>query len=501
MFETTVVPSFGGGLALDRHPAALRPDEWSFSDGVVPRGGCAEVDVGWVQQTFSPWAPAGEAILGLAPDPFVRSDILAVTRNSGTERVRLFQIETGFVSELTVSGTPPAAGFFDSPIQAAFLQGELVIALGNPNVGASLLRLDSTGTYRRITAIGLLRPRYVIATAGHLVAGYVGDTNTNDRRNLAVSDAGSITAWDPDIGNSADSFELSGAGEISGMCAWRDGGLVLTEERIYALQSTGAIPPFTVSIAEERGSGYAQAGAFQRIVATPYGVFYDGSDDVYALGAGGVGAAIYRYLRWNALSPSIIPKWLWHPRRGDLLVPTANNETLGYEPETRAWYRRSHPAGGFGAHEIGWPRFDGFEGLYWGLGSGDTMWREDDLDSPTPFPGAFVDTKDWAIGADPTRDGYWDRIRIDWEPLSNSATDAIEVLASVRNDFAPLVLGQYGMNLPLTFTSLGALAAGTSELPIRLRGKYARFRFRATSGRSRIRGFAIRAARGGDRVT
>ena len=132
--------------------------------------------------------------------------------------------------------------------------------------------------------------------------------------------------------------------------------------------------------------------------------------------------------------------------------------------------------------------------------TGDVWWQVDDSQ---PEANAYVDSKDFAFGSSgqPVNNvsgamvSYVDRLKVQWE---SSATGALDVWVAVRNHLGR----ETGAALPwqedttqtLTWTQVGTLTAGLSELPLRLKGKFYRFRFAVSNGQPlRIRGFAIRA--------
>src|SRR5262249_22320041 len=106
--------------------------------------------------------------------------------------------------------------------------------------------------------------------------------------------------------------------------------------------------------------------------------------------------------------------------------------------------------------------------------------------------GAFFDTKDFCFGTPAVRADI-EAIKVEWECLSNATTNAIRVYALSRDDLLPGILGSDGLQQDLTslFVLQGTLTGGTARLPVRLRGKYVRFRFQQVSGRMRIRSFAV----------
>jgi len=127
---------------------------------------------------------------------------------------------------------------------------------------------------------------------------------------------------------------------------------------------------------------------------------------------------------------------------------------------------------------------------------------------PSPRPGIYVDTKDFALPAD----RYIDAIKVDWEPLFPSTI--LQVTCLAREGINDGLTGQnavygtlgYEQNLSTLFANAPdcqrcRLAPGASENAIRARGKYNRFRFEVLQGLARIRGFAFRQTMASDRLT
>src|SRR5262249_4738688 len=135
-----------------------------------------------------------------------------------------------------------------------------------------------------------------------------------------------------------------------------------------------------------------------------------------------------------------------------------------------------------------------------------SIFREEHIDPDGATAGmasAFVDTKDFSFD-NPQSNDFYDRIQLDWEPLVNSSTDSVQVCAYVREELIPSgFVGSPTLETDLSsnFVSLGTLTGSNRQLKINQRGRYARFRFQAMSGRVRIRGFSIRRQRGSDRTS
>jgi hypothetical protein len=525
MFETVPVPSFGGGLNLTGHPAVIDPSEWTWCDGFLAKYGCAETLPTYVQVRDNAYLAGGVAH-GLLQNPF-RLDQAALVVAPGSPP-KLFKVsETGATTEVPWDGVgaSPMSGPA-SLCMAGFLNGFLVISAGISSTNSSLFKWNGGATFAAINPSAPVRGLFLASFGGHLVTAYTA-TSQAGARTVRWSDANAESVWDPAVSNSADDVLLDDVESgIVGMAPLGGDALgIFTGTAVYVLTPTGGIPSFTRQIFSLQGHtdiGVSDLGVLnpvqaQYIGVTPYGLVYCGHDDFYLVGSGGVGSRIFRYYlkRPGGTEDPPPAPFVWHRERGVLIVPKTKVvqgldtlEFLYFDPTTHAWSRgRAVKNDGsplwIRAHALITSRLVGNNvpnRRHW-LISADisdpgAIYRED---PSTAIAGAFVDTKDFAF-EDPLDDDYLDRIKLDWEPLTNAATDAIEVLAYTRNDLTQII-GSPGFEQDFTslFVSQGTLTGAQSELPLRLRGRYTRLRFKQVSGRVRIRGFSLRRERAGDR--
>lgn len=521
MYDWHVVPSLGGGLNVSAHPAFIGDSEWSWSDGWQAKLGTAEVMTGFSEASDGSWVPASNAVIGITADAFNNGQYLIPVRNTSTDVVRLYTVNAvGFATEITVSGTAPHGASVDARrglLTPVMLDGLQVLAFGNTSSGNYTLATYDGTNFARIAPSNPLQARFVVATNNYLIAASTGGTTptASEMRTIRVSDANSTQVWDPDISNNADEFTLDSTGIIRGLFPIADGAIVVTSDRTYALTRTGGVPPFQLSIAHEGGPHET----LQHGVGTPFGMFYGIVGGIMHNGAPlGAAEKVSRILNRSGSADNYTSKYLWHPARQALIVPhappgTSSNTSLGnlyFDPAAGVWWRLTNPSAiGLGLDHaiaaIGPTQPPTIVPRHMLMDASGVLYVEDTLDagdSSDPVTGAILDTKDFAYETPTTRD-YTDRIKVDWEPLSNASTDAVEVLAYVRNDLSPGILGSQSLAMDLTsqFVSLGTLTAGASELPVRQHGKFNRFRLKQSSGRVRVRGIALRRRRGSDKRT
>ncbi|MCI4355070.1 MAG: hypothetical protein L3K06_06875, partial [Thermoplasmata archaeon] len=333
--------------------------------------------------------------------------------------------------------------------------------------------------FHRIEPATDLRAVQLVAGANHLLVG-------NASRNILVSDDGRGDIWDPTIKNSADTYDLGIGRAITGVAETADGAVFATDSGMYYFRTSGSIPPFVVTQVDRRGT---RSG----IAMTPLGPVFVGPQDAHVAGlAQGIASRIGPYLVGYEV--------FWHEGQNAILF-TTGSDAVYMDPATGAVWRTTLPHAQFQSAMVQAEDPSAVWTHYF-LATDARLYRESvpDLSAMSPVAGAVVDTKDFAFQS-PCETDYIRRIKVDWEPLTNATTDAIEVLAYPRNDLFPGLLGGVGMQFDLTanFVSQGVLTAGASELYVNLQGKYARFRFKQKSGRARVRGFTIERERGGDR--
>ena len=521
MFDWKVVPDLGGGLNVSKHPAFINDNEWSWCDGWQVKLGTAEVMTGFEEATSASWVPATNAPIGITADLFNLGQVLVPVRNTSTDVVRLYTITAaGSATEITVSGTAPHGASVSARrglLTPVMMNGQQVLVFGNTGSGNYTLATYDGTNFARIAPSNPLQARFLIATNNYLIAASTGGTSptNSEMRTVRVADATSTSVWDPAISNAADEFILDSPGIIRGLVPTPDGALILTSDRVFAMSKTGGIPPFTVSVVHDGGPHET----LQHGVNTPFGIFYGIVGNIMHNGAPLPAAhKVSRILNRVFGADNYMSKYLWHPARQALIIPHAPTSAsatsplgnLYYDPMEQVWWRLTNPTDiGLGLDQAiatigptqpptGVPR-------HFLMDSTGILYVEDTVDHPTlstPVAGAVLDTKDFAYESPTTRD-YTDRIKVDWEPLSNASTDAVEVLAYVRNDLSPGILGSHSLAMDLTsnFVSLGTLTAGASELPVRLHGKFNRFRLKQSSGRVRVRGLSLRRRRGSDKRT
>lgn len=499
MFEWFPVPTLGGGLNLSAHPAFIRDDQWSWVDGWWPREGTAEVMPGWYTVPLnSAYVPASNVVQGIYPDTF-NGGVIIVTVHTSTEVVRLFQIPlSGVVVEKTVSGTAPTGAAAQTSFGegiASVINGKQLLAFGTSsatNYGAATY--DGTN-FARIAPTAVFQPGFIATSSGFALAARM-DADQPDAVGVRISDAYDGTTWDPGISTRADSFSLDSPGEVRAFRAMQGGVLCITNYRTFRLTPSGGDPPFLVELLHDVGISNAR---LNDVVASPQGLFYALDTDIYQNGA-----PLARLVTSKLMDPGTVVgnsggPMQWHPVFNMLMVGAADARYL-YDPIAQSWTRQGWPTDQFFRSAISlrsvnlpghWIR-DVLGNVYVdGLPSvGDAQSQ------------ALLCTK-WFAFESPSVSDYVDRIKVDWEPLTNATTDAVEVLGYFPNDLSAGLLGANTMELERTgqLASLGTLTAGASELSINKKGKYSLIAFRQSSGTVRVRGFHLRRQRGGDRKT
>ena len=355
-------------------------------------------------------------------------------------------------------------------------------------------------------------------------------------RTVRWSDAGTTDSWTPSSATTADVAILSSAesyftGAVTGI---NDNALIFSRTGVYTMRVSGGIPVFTI----QRSGGYGcqdtpwptaailpNSGHQQQAIDTPAGPFWVGADDFYLSGQG-VGRSMWRFYRsrlpvFGGKTTKLALKLAWHPGRQQVMIPYQTVTSFA-EPQvnflcfnivTKTWSR------------LGIPNIDRLvthcvtTDLAQGLASptyahvllldingtgytGQSFYRESINGDVNLSNINEIQTKDFAIGTPPISI-YVDRIKVDWEALpgmhASVAQLRVEVLARDELLIPPLVaIGSEGMETAnnvqpglLPFTVVGTQSE-PGELPLRVRGKYVRFRFVAANlARIRIRGFTF----------
>ena len=493
-FRTHIVPTFGGGLRFNTHPAYLEDHEWSWSNAMEPIDGWAQTRVVMAAVALGAnYVPASNNPIGLVPDLIDLSatkSFLVPTRHSVTKAVRLFQITAGAgsVTEKTASGTAATgeSAANSKPYMLPVVVNGLQVLCFGLGGNHSVATYDGTNHTRVAPSGFTIQGRVLCAASNYAILTMTSAGTASGLRQVRVSNATDATTWDPGISNSADEFTTDAHADIRGLVTGPDGAVLFSGDRVQVMQSTGGIPPFTLRIISDAG----MAGGFQLAASTPYGVMYWTGRELVGLTGGAVPGSdkVARYVM-NLTSSQFptVGKLLWNPQDNALITPT-DTERMYFNPRTQAWWRIAWEATPYD-HAIGITPV-GTPALYAMVTSAGSLYTEA---VTTNAASTFVDTKDFNFG-DPVQAVEINRIKVDWEPLTNASTDALQIYGWAHDDLSPTLLGAYGGNADRTaqFTSLGTLTAGTSELPIRPTvAKYHRFRFSRSSGSFRIRGFSL----------
>lgn len=504
---THVVPTFGGGINVSANPVHIADDEWSWCDGWWPNRGTAEMMRGYTKVTDT-WLGANYDAVGLVADTFTWNRLLLVSVAGADPTdvvVKYAALMGGGVATVTLSGTSAHCTSSDGVSGMGVVNGLGYIALGRTASGGyGVLQFNNASTqWSRVDDSGL-SGRYLTTAAGHVLLAYTASTEAG-KRTVRVSAVNDGTDWTATVANDADSISLDSPSILTGIAPIQAGAVVSSIDDLFLLRSTGSIPPFIVERVQGRGSLTAP-------VTTPVGTFVNSHDGVYAVGGARVSDRLGTLIRHGY-------EMAWHPEYSAIVFAAATSatteEVLYLDPATgRAW-RIVLPTGvqylnrQTGVHCVARHLLDSAAGSEQGiylhaLLDGQSGVVGDDIYAESATltaakSGATVDTKDFAFGSPPQLVRH-DRIKVDWECLANATTDAIKVYAAARDHLAQSLLGSNAMEMNnLTWTLLGTLTGGTSEMHIDVMGKYVRYRFEQSSGKARIRGFSIRWAPAGER--
>jgi len=508
VFENYVVPALGGGLNLADHPAFIRDDQWAWALGFKPEGNTAEMAVAYTQINNGSYLST-YGVCQLLPDLVNRDGKLLVLMLNGSNDAAYSTVTaTGTASALSLITNAVASeyrefeGLYGWTAGTAIVNGIQLVVMGQPSAGTSSVARWNGSAMSAVTTRNPLKPYFATAVGGMgLVANLTG---TGGSQLVLTSDVGDLTDWTPDVSATVEEVYLSSTGTITGAVPSEAGVVITTRSDAWLIASTGGIPAVTA----QRVDG---VGSFGGACWTPAGVIGQSFGGIRMIGGGTVVPQVAQYARaLNAHRP------LWHPYHaavGFLLTSDLANtdpDTILYVDPVRNVAWRVQTDNGTQSFTIAGQCIQTLEEYNSTFprhavvtSTGNILVEDHNAGTPSAPSSAYLETKDFAFDS-PSAQDYVDRIHVDWEPLGNATTDAITVKAAVRNDFARQsgsgVLGTTGMQTSgLTFTTLGTLTAGTSELPVRLRGKFIRFRFEKSSGRVRIRGFTIRRQRASDR--
>lgn len=529
-FEWESFGAFGGGLDFTKHPAALRADQWSWSDGWIARDGCAETATDLTLHATIPGLASTEQIIGLVQRVWGQDGaVVGVVNSAGTMASRLFTVTgAGTVTEITAAGGfNPLLGNQSAVFQSAFLGGQQVFNFGwfTSPLATSLCGWTGGATYTPIQNVSTgLQWHHLAGFQAHLIgaagswAGIVGVTETGQRlvgwgpANLATFDL-------PAVANDADFVVMDDV--ASGVVALVPVGAnlcaIFSRGAIHALVPTGGIPAFQRQLIAEgigmlhlRTSDVTSTSFRSQAFwgRTPTGVAFASFDNLHLLGPGGlqpIGTPIFDY--WSrGLYPTATPTLAyhqtmsWHEALGVLYCPKPHDsagalarDVFLFDPAESAWshIQWSAPSVPTGGHYLrsafihSYTAAGAMQRQLW-VATRTGIYRE----GGNAIANGVVDTKDFAFGS-PARRARVNALKVDWEPLSNAVTDAISVWAAERDDLSRNQLGTVGRDTIVTWRQIGTLTGGASELPCRLAGKFLRLRFRQESGLARIRGFHI----------
>jgi len=538
--EWVQVPTFGGGLNFNALPSAIAENEWSWCNGFIPDEQGA-IPLPTYNQLipasfFSGKTPA-QTVFGVLNNPFSTATSLLIltydTTGGDPANVYFYKSDgsPGGTTEITWDGVgsrPTRYKTHQTAPMSAFLDGWLCMTVGSGDVGYSIFRWNGTATYSTLIQGTTFRCAYLVSFGGFLIGAAWG-TGQADMRRVKISDSNSTTVWTPAISNAADDLVLDDSvSGITGLGLLNANALgIFTRAALYALSPTGNIPPFTRSYAgmypaSDGGSAqgastgfYSQTGPL--IGETPYGTAHVGYSNVYVGLENAVGTKIWRFLAYQIDPPTnlpqTVPRLIWHHRLRTLVVPTIahpspNDGFFYYSPLTEGWGWQHLPNTTIGRdHTL----------VYLGIGTGAPTWVHIVVDAsgnilgeqppPSPRPGIYVDTKDFALPSE----RYIDAIKVDWEPLFPNTVLRVSCLSrgGINDGLEQqVVYGSpgYEQNLSNLFATVPdcqrcLLSPGGSENALRARGKYNRFRFEIVSGLARIRGFAFRQTVASDRLT
>jgi len=521
--DTLKVASFGGGLNFSGNPASIRDDEWTWADGWWAREGTAEVLPQYTQVSDGSWLTATYAPLGIVQNPFSYRDaaLIGTVSSNAANVVKLTSMSsTGTATDIPwdTIGTKPCGVTNNllGLLGSAFLNGYLVLSYGTTSsTNTSVIKTSDGATFSSIKPTATLTPAMLASFGSHAIAAGIGQTQAGVRTVL-ISDANDPTVWDPAISNSADSLVMDDAESgVTAMLRMDANSLGLwTRRGQHVLSPTGGIPPFTRQWVGTQGAWPAVSGSNDPALIlhslageTPYGVVIRGPDDFY-LGQQKAGKGMFAYFLAQETVASLFqwfPQYVWHAARGFVILPGqfgsgspgVRGEYLLWDLQRSVFMRRTFqpPSSAIIRHAFLLDNLNGtvapLQGRHWLVAGDGKVYTEDA--SGTAQSGAFVDTKDFAFG-DPSRTDLVTKIKVDWEPLTNSSTDALDIYAVAHDDASKGVRGSAGLataNVTNAMALVGTLTGGASELVCRLQGKFVRFRFQQNSGRVRIRGFTI----------
>jgi len=550
------VRGFGGGLRFDSHPVELPDDAWTWADGFVAKDGYAEVvrGVNTTNATATPIPDAGYVATGVVQSPFTENQLLIAAAHDTNRLVKVYPAtanSAGPYTALTDGGFPPSGRATGKPTAAMF-ENALFMCFGMQDAGPllaeyNLARISPTAAGLTPTALERIDKITNAAVSSSFLAGAIArvrdfliaapinrrGTSATVReafRSVAWCDMKNPLQWDERIWNAAGRQEWEElAHKINGLVALdANSALLSTPTVMIEARYTGGNPPFTRHQVHDLTGNVAgtpkivatgPAEVVGGLAKTPFGVTYYGDDDVYVWsqgGAQGIAGPVRRYFRerfssWPANIP--MPSMVWHAALGVLMVPIRNGgnmEWFMFDPRSGAWSRRFDNNAAISVRDSIYVQQADANGMLdgrWMILNGNGVLTQEHSTTTTPFGGpsgavAFVDTKDFHL-IDSTSNRRIDMIAVDWEPLSNASTDAIEVLAATRDPIGGGILGAASgeQDLSSIFVSLGTLTGGSNHelsIPAGLRKRFVRFRFRATSGRCRIRGFVFRLVAGSD---
>lgn len=528
-FQWTHVGAFGGGLDYTKNPSALQPDQWSESTGFYAQNGYAETapKLTLLVDMSGSLNPTDQ-IIGILQEPN-RGDALVATVASGAfGSARLFRVtRAGVLTEITnLNGAHALLGNQSAVFQGAFINGAAVLNFGFVPSGSGIGLYSTSATF--VGGGSTYQTMFPFFTYFHFLVGFAahaigafglttwsGQVNDDTAAHQVTwAPANDQSFETPSIANDADDVILDDLNSGISLLATIGQSAVgiFTRDTVSVLAPTGSIPAFTRQQVLQ-GMGARQITNFVPNTSyrgqsfwgnTPAGLVVAMLDNLYQVGAGAsvqaIGTPIFD--AWNAAivdtaDPSVNfhQTFVWHRTRGLLLCPIAAPDPLEwytFDPRTSAWSRQmqQQPATGtFARSAYIWSTNSGLmQQDYW-CATQQQVYIEDT--NHLPIVGGTVDTKDFCFGSPPGF-AYIDRIKVDWECLSDQTNDSITILAAPRDALAPGLRGSSSLRIQPTFQTLGTLTGPQSELSIRLKTKWVRFRFQQTSGRARIRGFHIR---------
>jgi len=536
-FQWYPVPSFGGGMNVAADPARIEDNQWTNCHAVMPKGDQAMTAPAWQSYLLgSQWLtdgtnPPPQTAAGWVPDLMQVAPggmlVFSYPTNpvSGIPNIaRMAQVQYPYaqfpgnpvVNQYGVSGTVEVDvdGIMPPPMTTSAVASQQLILTGVPaNSLNGALRYDGATA----TAIPNICGYHACAAGGHGIIGNLRGTDVPSGtgfRTIKISDGGAapLTTWTPDISNSADFFQVDGGGPIVGLCPISGGFVIIMLRGLTVGQTTRQIPPFTVDRLQSRGglgegalthmgmiymtqAGLADfSGNLLAPQIAPYlianldpvragtgvNVIFDNASDAAAVTNLNTPYVVNMNLRTSAVWRHKLPFTSTYPRKA--LHGTITLQAYPYDSGS--------PTG------VQWPRASAHTVMDQTTGN---VWAQ--LNQAVAETDAYVDTKDFCFGTNPGDPPAWqsyvDRLKLDWEGTT------LDVYAAVRNHLGPQAspYWQEDATTPQTFTKLGTLTNGLSELPVRLRGKFFRFRFQmgATVAPFRIRGFSMRYLPASDR--